>query len=189
MNKFEAMREQIKTGVTVSVAPQLFPTPKHLAARMVDMANVHSFDQVLEPSAGTGRILDELAPIYNSNVTAIEIDHGMCRNLMSRKGVKVHCSDFLDVTPSQIGTFDVILMNPPFAKNADINHVTHAFKFLNEGGTLVAIMGEGAFFRIDKKANAFRELLNEHGYSEKLEQGTFKESGTMVNTRIIVMEK
>jgi hypothetical protein len=60
---------------------------------------------------------------------------------------------------------------------------------LKDGGTLVAVMSEGTFFRENKKAVQFRELLEEYGYSVSLDSGAFKESGTMVNTRVVVMHK
>lgn len=50
-------------------------------------------------------------------------------------------------------------MNPPFADSQDIEHITHAFKFLKTGGVLVAIACEGPFFRQDKKSTFFREFL------------------------------
>ncbi len=53
---FDALRETIKTGVKVVTAPQLFPTPPALAARMVELAEIPTADpdfRLLEPSAGT----------------------------------------------------------------------------------------------------------------------------------------
>lgn len=54
---FEAMRKGLRAGVQVVSAPQLFPTPPELAARMVELANIMDGDRVLEPSAGTGRLV------------------------------------------------------------------------------------------------------------------------------------
>lgn len=51
-------------------------------------------------------------------------------------------------------------------------------------------MAESAFFRSDKKSVAFRKWLDKNGgYSEKLPEGAFKESGTMVNARLVVIVK
>ena len=38
------------------------------------------------------------------------------------------------------GKYDRILMNPPFEKLQDIDHVRHCFDQLKEGGVLVAVM-------------------------------------------------
>jgi len=51
-----AMRNSLRTGVQIVAAPQLFPTPVTLAARMVKLADIQPEQEVLEPSAGTGVI-------------------------------------------------------------------------------------------------------------------------------------
>jgi type I restriction-modification system DNA methylase subunit len=77
-------------------------------------------------------------------------------------------------------------MNPPFAKQADIAHVTHAAKFLKPGGRLVSVMSASVTFRTDAKTEAFRGFINSKGAAhEKLAGGAFKESGTMVNAVIV----
>jgi 16S rRNA G1207 methylase RsmC len=81
-------------------------------------------------------------------------------------------------------------MNPPFSKGQDIQHVTHALGFLKPGGRLVAIMGAGVTFRQDKRATEFRELVQAMGGTiARLPEGSFKSSGTMVNTVIVVIDK
>ena len=50
--KFDAMKETLRAGVQVVSAPQLFPTPAALAARMVEEADLQPGQDVLEPSAG-----------------------------------------------------------------------------------------------------------------------------------------
>ena len=44
----------------------------------------------------------------------------------------------------------------PFDLERDIDHVTHALKFLKSDGYLTAIMSAGTEFRETKKAKAFR---------------------------------
>ena len=81
-------------------------------------------------------------------------------------------------------------MNPPFENLQDVDHVRYAFDFLRGGGKLVSIMAESAFFRSDKKSVAFRKWFESlDGYSEKLSANSFKESGTGVNTRIVMIRK
>ena len=57
------MRATVKAGVQTVSAPQLFPTPPGLAARMVDLACLAIGMRVLEPSAGTGWHLEALPGI------------------------------------------------------------------------------------------------------------------------------
>jgi 16S rRNA G1207 methylase RsmC len=85
--------------------------------------------------------------------------------------------------------YDRILMNPPFSKQQDIDHVLHAWKFLKPGGRLVAIMSGGTDYRTNKKAVAFQNLVAEHGHIEPLPEGSFEESGTGVNTVLVVLDK
>ena len=90
--------------------------------------------------------------------------------------------------------YDRIIMNPPFSDRRDALHVQHAYSLLKPGGRLVAIMGEGVFNGQDKKAQAFREWLEEVGGSEeKLPEGSFLDPSLPVNTgvnaRMVVIEK
>lgn len=72
---------------------------------------------------------------------------------------------------------------------ADIDYVLHAYKFLKPGGRLVSIMSSSVTFRENRKTVEFRELLNACGTFGHNPEGSFKESGTMVNTIIVVMNK
>lgn len=90
--------------------------------------------------------------------------------------------------------YDRILMNPPFSKGRDIQHVRHAYDLLRPGGRIVAIMGEGAFFHGNKAAEGFRAWLDELGAtSEKLPDGSFMDPSLPVNTavsaRMVVIDK
>lgn len=58
------MRDTLRTGVQIVTAPQLFPTPAALAARMVLPAEILPGREVLEPSAGTG-VFARLSPPQN----------------------------------------------------------------------------------------------------------------------------
>ncbi|MBV0881613.1 hypothetical protein KTQ42_20235 [Noviherbaspirillum sp. L7-7A] len=58
---------------------------------------------------------------------------------------------------------DRILMNPLFARQADIDHVLHAWSMLKEGGRLVAIMAASVTFRHNAKSVVFRHLITSHG--------------------------
>lgn len=163
-----------------------FPTPKDLARRVVAAADLHVGFRVLEPEAGKGDIAAAI------RATGIEPDvieiNGTLRGLLELKGFRVVGSDFLDFR----GSYDRILMNPPFEGNQDIRHVRHAYELLAPGGRVVAIMGEGAFFRRGREEMEFREWLAAlRGSSEKLPEGSFLNSdrSTGVATRLVVIDK
>jgi predicted RNA methylase len=189
-DKIEAMRAQLKSGIAAPVytsAIDFFPTPAPIAERMARELDLRSFDQVLEPSAGSGNLLKACTV---GNLIAIEHDSTLCTSLIKNfPKVNVHCFDFLDVT-NEVGKVDKILMNPPFKHGADIDHIRHAFSLLKEGGRLVAVCCEGPFFRQDKKSKAFRQFLEDNDATDfKLPEGSFKSSGTMVSTRMVIIDK
>lgn len=170
--------------------PGFFVTHKEVAERVIQEANIQEGDTVLEPSAGTGNLAD-LARDAGGVVSCLEIRPALAE-ILDLKGFPTGCDDFLTFNPGKL--FDKIVMNPPFENGQDGEHVRKAFDCLKEGGRLVAIMGEGTFFRTDSKATAFRGWLEDHGgYSEKLPEGSFNGGGevnrTGTNTRLVIIDK
>jgi len=108
--------------------------------------------------------------------------------VLRSKGYELmHEGDFFEVIPSE--KYDRVVMNPPFERQADIDHVLHAWKFVKPGGRLVSIMASSVAFRENRKTTEFRELLEQHGSMEHNPAGSFLASGTGVNTVTIVMDK
>ncbi|WP_344897990.1 methyltransferase, partial [Nonomuraea antimicrobica] len=97
--------------------------------------------------------------------------------------------DFLEVTPDQYpAKFDRVLMNPPFSKGQDIQHVTHALRFLKPGGQLVAVMSTGVTSRQDKTTLAFCDLVwKRGGHITPLPDNAFAISGADVRTVLAVI--
>lgn len=187
MNKFEAMREQIKQGVQAISSPDLYCTPQAIVARMITEADIQPHHLVLEPSAGTGAIMRELLPLC-LRVEGIELNFNMAHALIER-GFEVKCKDFLEYNGGD--WYDRILMNPPFERLQDTEHVMWAFEsYLKPSGRLVSIMSPAGFFHRSKKAESFMDWFDLHGGTvEVLPKNSFKESGTGVNTVIVVIDK
>lgn len=187
---FEAMREQLRQGVQVVSVPQLFPTPSDLVARMLDLADIEEGHSVLEPNAGTGNIVRGIMQLFHLEqikLTAVEIHHGLAATLSALLGdaATTRCADFLALRAADIGHFDRIVMNPPFANSQDIAHIEHAVTLLKPGtGRLVAICFNGP------RQRARLMPLVEHlgGEWQDLPPGTFKDSHTSVNTALLVIE-
>lgn len=156
-----------------------FPTPISLAHRLADTAGDVRDKVVLEPSAGEGAIASVLLE-RGAKVIAVEIEPGRVKQLCKLVGPpSVIQQDFLQVEPFPC---DLVVANPPFAKRADIHHLTHALRFLKPGSKLVAIMAAGMAFRQDAPTVDFRRRL---ASIEPLPAGSFKASGTDVNTVIV----
>lgn len=186
--EFAAMREQLREGVQVVAAPQLFPTPPAVAARMLDLAGIEPGHAVLEPEAGTGALVRELATrvdLSEVKLSAVEIDQRLSSTLaLHHPDATVRCADFLDCEPDDLGRFDRIVMNPPFANAQDIAHIRHAVRFLKDGGRLVAICANGP-----RQQEGLRPLVEgTDGHWEELPAGAFGASGTQVGTALLVLE-
>ena len=165
-----------------------FPTPPHIAKQIVELAEIEPHHRVLEPSAGKGDIIKFIPEC--EILDCVELLPDNIAELQSL-GMSPFEGDFLSLPPNPI--YDRIVANPPFSyegnPQADIDHVNHMWGCLASEGRLVSIMSASVLFRENKKTTAFRELVNEYGYMARLEEGSFKESGTKVNTVIVVMNK
>ncbi|MHC4105093.1 MAG: methyltransferase domain-containing protein, partial [Planctomycetota bacterium] len=158
-----------------------FPTPEALAERMVDEAQLKEGMDILEPSAGVGSIADAIRK-DGFEPDVIEIVPQL-KQILGAKNYEVVSSDFLEFDAKK---YDRIIMNPPFEKGQDVEHVKHAYDLLKPDGRIVAIMGEGSFFRSDKKSQGFRDWLDEvDGFSEQLESGTFKGAKQLRETGVV----
>jgi predicted RNA methylase len=200
--QLQALRDRLAAGVRVVRAPQLFPTPAPIAARMVALACVEHGHRVLEPSAGTGALLraiaDQAARLDGGGVpptvTAIEVNRELAIALPRELAGRIACADFLacasdrlvsdlrgDATP--LGLFESIIMNPPFGGAADVAHIKHALSLLAPGGRLVALCANGP-----RQHRELRSLVDERGgLWEVLPAGSFADAGTNVNVALLVV--
>jgi GGDEF domain-containing protein len=158
--------------------------------------------RILEPSAGTGNLARRCLTRDDSPwarerqrfdhvVDCVEIQPDLSMALKN-EGVfnKVWGVDFLALDPATTGLYDMVVMNPPFDRERDIDHIMHAFKFLKEGGTLHAIMSAGTEFRETRKSIAFRALIERlGGYFRDMPPGSFSAVGTNVNTICLKVTK
>ena len=166
-----------------------FPTPEPLGYKMVEWAGLGEGDSVLEPSAGHGAIA-RYVPKTNEMVS-IEPSQSLFTKLQLRAGGLVR--KFMNNTfenYSLNNKHDVIVMNPPFGKAGAlaIQHVDKAFKHLDEGGRIVAIIPRGS---TDKKFDKwYNEQKNVAMRAEvNLPDILFQQAGTRVACRVVVLDK
>lgn len=178
--------------VTTAREVGFFETAPKLADVLVDRAGVKAGDLVLEPSAGTGRIVAAIRR-RGGLCTAVERDAKHRLDLRrceqgSNEGpeLMVITMDFMAYAP--VAKFDAVVMNPPFNKvdgHDQLDHVRHAASLLQPDGLLVSVLSAGVMFRSDKRHTAFRAWAEERGDFEMLPEGSFKESGTNVSTCVL----
>lgn len=169
---------------------QFYPTPKKLAEYLVKLAELEDGDVVLEPSAGVGNILSEI-PEYCRKIV-IEYDRENSIKLISKGYLQTMNCRFEDVDDLGVGlhAYNKVVMNPPFTGCMDAKHVMLAFKHLSKGGRLVSIINENTLYYRKEICARFMLFLKENNAKViEVPTGSFSESGTMVNTLIIVVDK
>ncbi len=166
-----------------------FPTPEPLGYKMMEWANMGEGDTVMEPSAGHGAIA-RYAPKGNQMV-AIEPSQSLFAKLqlkaggLGRKFVNTIFENY-DISNKH----DVVVMNPPFgtAGATAIAHLGKAFKHLEEGGRVVALIPRGS---TDKKFDKWIEGEKTAVMRAEVELPdiVFKQAGTNVVCRVVVVDK
>ncbi|RHX90254.1 class I SAM-dependent methyltransferase [Leptospira yasudae] len=182
--------QKLEENLIGAKIPGFFPTPKPLAQRLVNEAQITLGMDVLEPSAGKGDLSEEILSSTGIKPDTIEY-FGSLREILQKKEFNLVGSDFLEFKDK---LYDRIIMNPPFEKGQDMAHIQHAYSLLKPGGRLVSIMSEGPFYREDSKSKNFRSWLDEiGGEAEQLPSGSFQGNDsfrqTGVSTRIVVIDK
>lgn len=186
-----------------------YPSPPPVVALVMEYARIEPGMTVLEPSAGAGNLASAAAEA-GGVVTCIEVQDQHVAALrasglyeMAGPGGpgahhRVVQYDFLATDPDV--QYHKVVMNPPFARGAAVRHVQHALKYLMPGGRLVSVMPAGWRWNTDHLHEAFRQLLDNAGsyrdtrctyryHTVPLPPGSFKASGTMVNTELLVVVK
>lgn len=178
--RFAALASRHEDGTApraVSVY-QLFQTPPELAQRLVALLGLKPGARVLEPSAGLGRLLDAIQSHKPAHVVAVEMAAECAGELFrqNRPRVAIKQRDFLAISPTELGEFDAIAMNPPFHLRSDIAHIQHARRFLKSGGKLAAVCMNG-----EHRRRAFVDCDS----WEDIPGGTFHSEGTNVPTALV----
>ncbi len=156
--------------------------------------------RVLEPSAGTGNLARMAGAVqdgydagqkftHRALVDCVEIQGHLANALRSSGDFnRVYCQDFMQLLPQITGLYDRVVMNPPFDRERDIDHVMHAMKFLRPDGYLVAIMSASTEHRGTRKSSAFRRFMREkNAVFYDMPSGSFSALGTNVNTLILAV--
>jgi predicted RNA methylase len=179
------------------IAHQHFSTPLGLSWLVARLACVGPDDVVLEPSAGTGMLAQWLGLGQGRGLHLNEIDPTraeILRHLFpaacvtSGDGAKI---SQLGIQPS------VILMNPPFARNASggedrlaaARHIAAAVQALRPGGRIVAIMPD-SFSGTGKGAEIFVRALQGCRVAQHFRlESAFASQGTSVAVRLLAIDK
>ena len=193
-NPAEMLESLILTGDVVDLKKefQFFPTPRPIAEQMCKLAELDADSTVLEPSCGRGDLADVIYEAGVKKLACIELNRDMEPYLRDKPYHVLLGIDFLDYAFEHYRHqyWNRIIMNPPFSKQQDINHIVTAYSILKPGGILVSVVSESAFFRSNRRAETFREFLDvTNALNICLDADAFKESGTAVRSRLIRIQK
>lgn len=186
----EAIDDIIETGEVETLKEtikkfQFYETPREVAEYLVELADIQPTDIVLEPSAWHGAIAD--CTLWKEFVwlCMFEIDPKKVEVLNSKWYHNVNNVDFL-LSEWHWSWYNKIIANPPFSKSQDVKHILKMYETLSAGGRLVSVASVGVKWREGK---LYDELKNLNPQFYDLPDGSFKESWTMVNTVIVVINK
>ena len=71
-----------------------------------------------------------------------------------------------------------------------MNHILAAYELLVPGGILVSVSSPSPFWRTDRKSVEFQDWIQEvNAQVVDVSEGAFRESGTMLRTKIIKARK
>lgn len=173
---------------------QFFDTPQGLANEMINKLVYFEKDvlNVLEPSAGHGILIDTLLNVSEAiekNIDAVELSDLNFKVLEDKykdcDNINLYNDDFLNFDSGK--KYDLIIANPPFTKNQDIDHIKKMYSLLAPGGQLITIASKSWTFGSQNKQIEFKEWVNEVGTYQDLEKGSFKSSGTNVQGTLITI--
>ena len=174
---------------------QHFSTPLPLSWLVARMAAIAIDDVVLEPSAGTGMLAAWAGECSALHLNEIDETRAEILRLLF-PSASVTSEDAARV--SQLGIQpSVIVMNPPFARNAAggedklaaARHVAAAVTALRPGGRLVAIMPD-SFSSQGRAGEVFARALQGCRVAAHFRvEGAFKSHGTSIAVRLLVVDK
>jgi PRTRC genetic system protein E len=179
---------------------QFFGTPPDIANQMISyLPPVPANAKVLEPSAGNGALIKAFKTLYPAIVVdCFELMDLNRKRLQNIAGVNIlYPNDFVfavendpEDRPDFKGHYDIVIANPPFAKNQDIDHIRKMYECLKPGGTIITLASTSWTFGSQKKQVEFKQWLESMDvFPLTLPQKSFASSGTMVTPVLLQIKK
>jgi phospholipid N-methyltransferase len=117
---------------------------------------------ILEPSCGTGNMLQSIPENLHSNITAIEINSTYCQICKVRfPNVTVIYNNYLTWKTNK--QFDIIIMNPPFsessANSGTSQFIDKSIELLSDDGVLVTLAPNYLLDNSDRRKRKYSTQL------------------------------
>lgn len=168
---------------------QFFETPADVADLLISIiGEIRKDDRVLEPSAGRGALVRAIHRSCPSVVVdCYEIMPENREILQKNLGIRLKGEDFMTECFDQ---YSLIIANPPFNKNQDVDHIRKMYELLSVGGRMAAVCSTHWVSSSEKKCTEFRLWLKRvDAKIMDIKVGAFKESGTNIDTKLIYIKK
>ena len=166
---------------------QFYSTPPEVAIKLINMLK-HADSYVLEPSAGSGSLIDvfkQKRHYYSGNIHCIEINEQRAAFLKD-KGYSVIWNDFNTFQPIA-PYYSTIIMNPPFHEGA--KHLLKAINICNDGGEVACILNAETIknpFSNERK-QLIRTLEEQEDYKIEYISNAFTESEQPTDVEIALV--
>lgn len=143
-----------------------YPTPTEIAGRMLDPLDLRG-RVVLEPSAGSGNLVQAAIERGASEVLAVEPEPKLRAILASITACQLIGNDWLKIEAEAVSHVDFIVMNPPFS--ADEAHIIHAWEIAPPGCEIVALCNWNTCNSMYSRAQCqLNNLIDSYGSKECL---------------------
>lgn len=141
-----------------------YPTPINVINYMIGGLDLEN-KNVLEPSAGSGNILDVLNS-FGANTFACELNDKLSL-IAERKCDSFLGNDFIKLTREDVSHIEFIVMNPPFS-NGD-KHIKHAWDIAPDGCQIVSLCNwETLNNRFSRSRNELYKIIKDYGFCEDI---------------------
>jgi len=171
-------------------------TPDDICELLISKSSLFSLKkgmQILEPSAGFGKIIKKISDISTIDITAVELNEAKHQTLQELQKTipslqEVVRGDFLTIQFSK--KFDRIIACPPFKGNTDIFHIQKMYELLEDKGILVTLTSPYWVTNNEEHQLKFREWLSQKEYSMTLlPDNSFIENHKSVPTALLIINK
>lgn len=164
---------------------QFYPTPKEVVDYMIELADIKDGSNVLEPSAWQWSIIDWILSTWKDcYIVWVELNSNNFEILKSKYDIELHNTDFTEFNTWI--RYDRIVANPPFSKSQDVKHILDMYNLLKDWWKIVSVASNWIIFREWKVYDKLRSLNPE---IIKLDEWSFKDSWTLVNTVLVIITK
>lgn len=167
----------------------LLETPYSLAAEMIEKLNIEPNNSILEPSAGSGAIIELIIKKGYPNQIFIYEKNPSFRIYLNKRPLFSEVvylgNDFLYSSPR---LFDRIISFPPFTE--DIEHILRMWEHLADGGVLVTLCSLHSLITNKAKQRAFMVFLEKYRAEIiGVPRGTFLLSGKNIPAVLLCLTK